>query len=134
MSLSVIVPAYDETLNIRPLTERLFAATRAAKLDVELLIADDESKGSDATAEVASGLWLLRATLCGCMRGSGRKAAGCRVRCCCWVPRVASVHVPVMWWETGDFFFIANSNTYKSHESMHGTESNRRFQRLNLSL
>ena len=52
MSLSVIVPAYDETLNIRPLTERLFAATRAAKLDVELLIADDESKGSDATAEV----------------------------------------------------------------------------------
>ena len=43
MALSVIVPAYDETLNIRPLTERLFAATRAAKLDVELLIADDKA-------------------------------------------------------------------------------------------
>jgi len=55
-SLSVVVPAYDESLNIRPLTERLFAATRAAKLDVELLIADDESKGSMATAQVVAEL------------------------------------------------------------------------------
>ena len=47
--LSVVVPAYDEAPNIRPLTERLFAATRAAKLDAELIIADDESKGSEAT-------------------------------------------------------------------------------------
>ena len=49
-ALSVVVPAYDEALNIRPLTERLFAATRAAGIETELLIADDESKGSAATA------------------------------------------------------------------------------------
>ena len=55
-SLSVIVPAYNETPNIRPLTERLFAATRAAKLDVELLIADDESSGSAATAKEVKAL------------------------------------------------------------------------------
>ena len=55
-ALSVIVPAYDEALNIRPLTERLFAATRAANLNVELLIADDESKGSAATAAIVAEL------------------------------------------------------------------------------
>ena len=54
--LSVVVPAYNEELNIRPLTERLFKATQKAKLDVELLIADDESKGSDATAKVVAEL------------------------------------------------------------------------------
>jgi hypothetical protein len=31
--LSVVVPAYDEALNIRPLTERLFAATRCQARD-----------------------------------------------------------------------------------------------------
>lgn len=53
--LTVVVPAYNETPNIRPLTERLFKATRAAGLDVELLIADDESAGSEDTKrEVAA--------------------------------------------------------------------------------
>eukprot|EP00967_Tisochrysis_lutea_P139784 scaffold254407_cov30-Tisochrysis_lutea.AAC.2 len=47
--LSVVVPAYDEALNIEPLTRRLFAATREAGLRVELLIADDESPGSAET-------------------------------------------------------------------------------------
>lgn len=52
--LSVVVPAYNEAPNIAPLTRRLFAATRKAGLHVELLIADDESPGSAATArEVA---------------------------------------------------------------------------------
>ena len=54
--LSVVVPAYDEALNIRPLTERLFAATRAAKLETELIVADDESSGSEATREVVEAL------------------------------------------------------------------------------
>lgn len=47
--LTVVVPAYNETPNIRPLTERLFKATRTASLDVELIIADDESVGSEGT-------------------------------------------------------------------------------------
>ena len=54
--LSVIVPTYNEELNIRPLTERLFAATRTAKLEVELLIADDESVGSEETARAVAAL------------------------------------------------------------------------------
>ena len=54
--LSVVVPAYDEALNIRPLTTRLFAATRAKKIETELIIADDESPGSDATREVVMAL------------------------------------------------------------------------------
>mmetsp|Transcript_32 Transcript_32/g.75 ORF Transcript_32/g.75 Transcript_32/m.75 type:complete len:270 (-) Transcript_32:216-1025(-) len=54
--LSVVVPAYDEAMNIRPLTERLFAATRAAKLETELIVADDESSGSKATREVVEAL------------------------------------------------------------------------------
>ena len=48
-SLSVVVPAYDEAMNIRPLTERLFKATRKAALETELIVADDESSGSEAT-------------------------------------------------------------------------------------
>jgi dolichol-phosphate mannosyltransferase len=56
LSLSVVVPAYDEAPNIRPLTERLFTATRKAKIDTELLIADDESKGSAETARVVAEL------------------------------------------------------------------------------
>ena len=56
MALSIVVPAYDEALNIRPLTERLFAATRAAKLEAELIVADDESSGSEATQEVVKAL------------------------------------------------------------------------------
>ena len=55
-ALSVVVPAYDEAPNIRPLTERLFKATRAAAIEVELLIADDESKGSAATAKEVAAL------------------------------------------------------------------------------
>jgi len=40
--LSVIVPAFNETDNIRPLTERLFAAVKKTDLTVELLFVDDE--------------------------------------------------------------------------------------------
>lgn len=41
--LSVIVPTYEEAENVRPLCTRLFEATRAAGLDVELLLVDDDS-------------------------------------------------------------------------------------------
>ena len=55
-ALSVVVPAFDEAPNVRPLTERLFSATRAANIDAELLIADDESAGSAATAAAVDAL------------------------------------------------------------------------------
>lgn len=54
--LSVVVPAYDETDNIRPLCERLFKAVKGAGLEAELLIVDDESPGSEATAKIVKEL------------------------------------------------------------------------------
>ena len=54
--VSVVVPTYNETLNLRPLTERLFKATRAAALDVDLLFADDESVGSVESAAIVAAL------------------------------------------------------------------------------
>lgn len=42
--------------NIRPLTERLFKATKAAGLTVELLIMDDESKGTAETERIVKEL------------------------------------------------------------------------------
>ena len=54
--LSVIVPAYNETENIEPLTERLFQACSENNIDVDLLIMDDESVGSDASLEKVKGL------------------------------------------------------------------------------
>eukprot|EP00927_Polykrikos_kofoidii_P064061 TRINITY_DN59081_c0_g1_i1.p1 TRINITY_DN59081_c0_g1~~TRINITY_DN59081_c0_g1_i1.p1 ORF type:complete len:286 (+),score=47.90 TRINITY_DN59081_c0_g1_i1:199-1056(+) len=54
--LSVIVPTYNETENIRPLCERLFKATKNAGLVVELLIVDDESEGSKPTEDLVKAL------------------------------------------------------------------------------
>lgn len=54
--LSVIVPTYNETENIRPLAERLFKATKEAGLTVEMLIVDDESAGSEETVKIAKAL------------------------------------------------------------------------------
>jgi dolichol-phosphate mannosyltransferase len=47
---------YDEVDNIRPLTERLFKATKSAGLEVELLIMDDESKGTAQTEAIVKTL------------------------------------------------------------------------------
>jgi len=55
-AFSVIVPTYNETENIRPLCERLFVATKAADLTAELVIVDDESPGSEETANIAKAL------------------------------------------------------------------------------
>lgn len=54
--VSVVVPTYNETANLRPLAERLFAAAAKADLEVDLLFADDESAGSAASAEVVAAL------------------------------------------------------------------------------
>jgi dolichol-phosphate mannosyltransferase len=56
--LSVVVPTYNETLNIRPLCERLFASMKKGnpQLAVELLFVDDESEGSAKTVEIVKKL------------------------------------------------------------------------------
>ena len=54
--LSIVVPTYDEVPNIRPLTERVFATTRKAGLEAELLFVDDESKGSAETVKIVESL------------------------------------------------------------------------------
>lgn len=54
--LSVIVPTYNETENIRPLCERLFKASKEAGLEVDCLIVDDESVGSEQTEKIAKAL------------------------------------------------------------------------------
>lgn len=55
-TLSVVVPAYAETENIRPLCERLFAALELAKITGELIIVDDESSGTAETIKVVEAL------------------------------------------------------------------------------
>lgn len=56
--LSVVVPTYNETLNIRPLCERLFASMKKknANLPVELLFVDDESVGTQQTLAIVKEL------------------------------------------------------------------------------
>jgi len=72
--VSVVVPTYNETLNLRPLAERLFAAAAKADLEVDLLFADDESAGSAASAEVVAALAAegLAARIHTRKRGEGR--------------------------------------------------------------
>ena len=56
--LSVIVPTYNETANIRPLCERLFTSMKKenSKLPVELLFVDDESVGTKKTIDIVNQL------------------------------------------------------------------------------
>eukprot|EP00656_Telonema_subtile_P010159 TRINITY_DN14854_c0_g1_i3.p1 TRINITY_DN14854_c0_g1~~TRINITY_DN14854_c0_g1_i3.p1 ORF type:complete len:263 (+),score=75.35 TRINITY_DN14854_c0_g1_i3:95-883(+) len=54
--LSVVVPTYNETENIRPLCERLFAAAKDKKISIELLVMDDESVGSAETTKIVEAL------------------------------------------------------------------------------
>lgn len=56
-AVSVVVPCYEEALNVRPLCERLFAATKKAGLETELLLVDDYSgQGSKDTQDVVQQL------------------------------------------------------------------------------
>lgn len=54
--ISVVVPTYNETENIRPLCERLFKALEAEGLSGELLFVDDESEGSEPTEKIVKEL------------------------------------------------------------------------------
>lgn len=55
-ALSVVVPTYNETENIRPLCERLFKTVKEGGLETELLFVDDESAGSAATEKIVKEL------------------------------------------------------------------------------
>lgn len=52
--VSIVVPAYRESANLKPLTERIFAATRKAAIEAELIIVDDNSQ--DGTESVVDSL------------------------------------------------------------------------------
>eukprot|EP00055_Hartaetosiga_balthica_P008289 m.30363 g.30363 ORF g.30363 m.30363 type:complete len:261 (-) comp6225_c0_seq1:3368-4150(-) len=54
--LSVIVPTYNETDNIRPLCERLFKSVREAGIETDLLLMDDESAGTPETERIVKEL------------------------------------------------------------------------------
>ena len=55
--LSVVVPTYEEAMNIEPLCKRLFAATAKAGITTELYIVDDDSgQGTLDTVKVVDGL------------------------------------------------------------------------------
>jgi len=55
-ALSVVVPTYNETENVRPLCERLFKKVKSINLETELIIVDDESTGSEETEKIAKQL------------------------------------------------------------------------------
>ena len=54
LAISVIVPAFREAANLRPLVERILAATRATGQEAEIIVVDDNSQ--DGTEEVIAGL------------------------------------------------------------------------------
>lgn len=55
-SVSVIVPTYNETENVKPLCERLTVAMKDAGIETEILIMDDESPGSAETVKIVNEL------------------------------------------------------------------------------
>lgn len=55
-AISVIVPTYNETGNVRPLCERLTKALKEADIEADILLVDDESPGSDETASIVKEL------------------------------------------------------------------------------
>ena len=54
--LSVVVPAYNEVDNIRPLCERLFKALKNEGITGELVVMDDESVGTEKTKAIVAEL------------------------------------------------------------------------------
>ena len=54
--LSVIVPTYNETENLRPLCERLFAALGSEEIEGELTFVDDESEGTKESEKIVAKL------------------------------------------------------------------------------
>ncbi|MCC7293259.1 MAG: polyprenol monophosphomannose synthase [Phycisphaerales bacterium] len=66
--VSIIVPTYHEGENLRPLVERVFAATSGAGIDAEVIIVDDDSR--DGTEEAAAELARAHPIRCVVRRGA----------------------------------------------------------------
>ena len=95
--LSVVVPTYDETDNLRPLTERLFkAAPRRRTLDCDLLFADDESRGSDASQKIVARVGALTVRL----ETAPSARAGASPQLYCWASRARSTTPCCAWTRT----------------------------------
>jgi len=76
-AVSIIVPTYREAKNLPALIERVFAATRDAGLDAELIIVDDDS--NDGTEEVVA-TWRERVPVRLVVRREQRGLSGAVLR------------------------------------------------------
>ncbi len=54
MGVSIVIPAHNEEANLRPLAEALLALAEKRRLEMEIVIVDDNS--SDATSRIADSL------------------------------------------------------------------------------
>jgi len=60
-AVSIIIPTFREALNIKPLTERIFAAVSEAGYEAELIFVDDNSQdGTDAVVEALRSAHAVR--------------------------------------------------------------------------
>lgn len=60
-AVSIIVPTFREAANIKPLVERVFAATRGAGIEAELILVDDDSQdGTEAVVGSLRSQYLVR--------------------------------------------------------------------------
>ncbi len=60
LDASIIVPTYREAANIRPLVERVFAATSDAQVRAELIFVDDNSQDGTEDIEYMAAGWAYR--------------------------------------------------------------------------
>lgn len=51
-ALSIVIPTYNETENVKELITRLTKSTKDAGIDADILVVDDESPGSQKTQEI----------------------------------------------------------------------------------
>ncbi len=70
---SIIVPTYREAPNIEELVRRIFAATRAANIEAELILVDDDSRdGTEGIVESLRGQYPVRLLVRRAERGLAR--------------------------------------------------------------
>lgn len=55
-ALSIVIPTYNETENVKELIERLTKAVKSAGLEADILVVDDESSGSEKTEQIVKDL------------------------------------------------------------------------------
>ena len=97
--LSVVVPTYAEQDNIRPLTERLFKATKKEGLVVDLLFMDDDSgEGTRLSEEIVRE--LQDEATCKNIRKAKEKGKGAELSCGAWFREKQNMSVCCVWTQT----------------------------------